>query len=100
MTIINKIKAAINAAIIVFKNPYIFNKDVCDMTVKLLEFVTKVAEEESPYMTSFGLINLKTKEKTEIVSLWAGCGIGASPNKRIKELLEENYLLKEKLINN
>lgn len=97
MTIINRLSAAISATILVFKHPNVFNNDVFEMAGKLLEFVTKVAEEQRPYMTKFGIINLKTKEKFEIVSIWAGPGIGADPYDRITELIKENSLLKETL---
>lgn len=47
-------------------------------------------------------IKLTSEGEQEIVSIWAGSGIGSDPLKRISELIEENKQLKSeihKLIN-
>ena len=69
------------------------------MLSDLLGLILKVAEEEKHYMTQIAFIHPDTDEKHEIVSIWAGAGVGADPTKRITELIEENYLLKDKLSN-
>ena len=49
-------------------------------------------------MTQIAYIHPDTKEQCEIVSIWAGAGIGAEPNKRISELQKEISQLKAQLL--
>lgn len=90
-----KVKMSIRMAVWSYKHPDTLNESIFIMLGQLLEFIFKVSIEQKPYMTSV-LIKCDD-EKKEIVSLWAGAGIGAEPIKRIQELKEENELLKLEL---
>ena len=63
----------------------------------LLQLILKVSFEDKHYMTEIVITNPDTKAKQPIVHLWAGAGVNAGPHKRIKELIEENEALKERL---
>ena len=89
-----RLKAAARAAYIVFMRPELVTENVFYSVGKILDFINKVAEERHPMMTHFGLINVKTNEKYEIVSLWACASSAGDPTKRIAELIEENESLK------
>lgn len=56
----------------------------------------QVAKEERPLMTQIAYVS-PTGEELPIVSIWVGSGIGASPYKRIAELVAENNRLKAEL---
>lgn len=83
-----------------YKNPQVLNGSNMKMLADLLGLILKVAKEEKPYMTHIGFIHPEDGSKHEIVSIWAGSGIGAEPTKRIKELLEENSKLRAELSRN
>ena len=62
----------------------------------ILTMIFKVASENKPYMSNIAYID-PDKKQQNIVSLWAGAGIGANPIKRIIELREENEFLRLQL---
>ena len=78
------------------KNPRDLNEQNFKMASNHLELIFKVASERKPYMYDIGFV-LPDGGKDEIVSVWAGAGIGAEPMKRIDELVMENALLKEQI---
>jgi hypothetical protein len=80
-----------------YKNPRTLNSSIFKMLSDLLELILKVAREEKHYMSHIAYIHPEDKELKEIVSIWAGAGIGATPTKRIAELIEENSKLKFQL---
>lgn len=70
-----------------------------EMLNHLAELMIKVVDEEQPYMTQIAAVNTETKKNYDIVSIWAGKGVGADPVKRIRELRDENDLLKRVIAN-
>lgn len=90
--IINAIKIGYWA----FLNPMVMNESNFKMLSSLLVHILKVARDRRPYISHIGIV-LPNGEKENIVSLWAGSGIGAEPMKRISELVEENELLRKEL---
>lgn len=66
------------------------------MLSDLLGLILKVAIEDRHRMTHIAYVHPDEGEK-QIVSIWAGAGIGADPVKRIAELLSENSHLKSQL---
>lgn len=81
-----------------FKNPATFAESNFKMLSKLLELILKVSVDGRHRMTHIAYVHPEEGEK-QIVSIWAGAGIGADPVKRISELLEENSRLKIELAN-
>jgi len=81
----------------VFKNPNIFRKNNFEMLSDLLGLIIKVSTEDRHIMTHLAYVHPEEGEK-QIVSIWAGAGIGADPPKRISELLKENSALKSQLL--
>jgi hypothetical protein len=79
-----------------FKNPQSLNQNTFKMLSDLLVMIMKVANENRHYMSHIAFIHPDEGEK-QIVSIWAGAGIGAEPQKRIAELISENSILKAKL---
>lgn len=79
-----------------FKKPKTLNQNTFKMLSDLLVMIMKVANENRHYMTHIAFVHPEEGEK-QIVSIWAGAGIGAEPQKRIEELLKENSFLKSKL---
>jgi hypothetical protein len=79
-----------------WKNPQTLNTSTFKMLSETLVMILKVANENRPYMTHIAYIHPEEGEK-QIVSIWAGAGIGAEPVKRIAELLKENSILKAEL---
>lgn len=77
-----------------FRNPETLNASNFKMLCMLFELILKVAKEDRHMMTHIAFIHPETQESHQIVSIWAGAGVGAEPTKRIKELLEENSRLK------
>jgi hypothetical protein len=75
------------------KNPQALNHSNFKMVSDLLGLILKVAKEDKPYITHVAYVH-PTEGEQNIVSIWAGAGMGADPMKRIKELLEENNKLK------
>ena len=81
-----------------FKNPLTLHAGNFKMLADLHCMILKVATENKHLMTHIAYIHPDEGEK-QIVSIWAGAGIGAEPTKRIAELLEENRKLKNQLSN-
>lgn len=81
-----------------FKNPKSLHEGNFKMLSDLLCLILKVAQERHPMMSKIGIVH-PDGEHEEIVAIWAGAGIGASPTARISELLEENSRLKRELSN-
>lgn len=97
MNFFYKIALAFRILWIVYKNPIVFNENNIKLILALYETIFKVASERTHQMLKIGTIYPGEDEQKEIVSLWAGAGVGANPMKRIEELIEENSLLKLKL---
>ena len=79
-----------------FKNPDSLQESNFKMLSDLFELIMKVATEDKHMMTHIGYVHPEEGEK-QIVSIWAGAGVGAEPTKRIAELLSENARLKNEL---
>lgn len=94
-----KLKNALKIGIWAFRNPLCLQLGNFEMLSKLFEMILKVSMEQRPLMTHIGYVHPEEGNK-EIVSIWAGAGMGASPTKRIAELLAENNLLKAALNKN
>lgn len=69
-----------------FKNPLTLNAGNFKMLTDLYCMILKVATEDKHLMTHIAYVHPDEGEK-QIVSIWAGAGIGAEPTKRIAELL-------------
>lgn len=78
-------------------NPNVLNESNFKMLSMLLELILKVSTSGNPRMTKIACIHPDEGSK-DIVSIWAGAGIGADPNKRISELHEEISRLKAVII--
>jgi len=89
MKYIIKLKIAFSIAVWSWKNPQTLNPSNMKMLSDLLTLILKVAKEDRHMMTHLAYIHPELGEQ-QIVSVWAGAGVGAEPTKRIKELLEEN----------
>ena len=85
---------------LVFIHPEPFSGNMFEMLSNLLQLIMKVSIEDKHYMTEIVVTNPQTNAKQPIVRIWAGAGINAEPLKRIKELIEENDLLKEQFKQN
>jgi hypothetical protein len=81
-----------------FKNPVTLQAHNLKMLADLHKLIMKVATEDKHMMTHIAYVHPDEGEK-QIVSIWAGAGIGAEPTKRIAELLEENRKLRNQLSN-
>lgn len=96
----NKIKKIINAitfGYFVYKQPDAFSESVFIAMSDILTMITKVAVEDVPYLADFNVFLSDKNVKQPVVHIWAGNGIHADPIKRIRELVEENDLLKEQI---
>jgi hypothetical protein len=91
-----RITNAIKIGLWAFFNPQVLRESNFKMLSDLFVLILKVAEENKHMMTNLAYIHPEEGEK-QIVSIWAGAGIGANPTKRITELLEENAMLKDRL---
>ncbi len=80
-----------------FKNPDSLKN--FKMLSDLFGLIMKVATEDRHMMTHLAYVHPEEGEK-QIVSIWAGAGMGADPTKRISELLKENSMLKAQLSKN
>lgn len=78
------------------KNPNSLQENNFKMISNLYELILKVAVEDRHMMTHIAYMH-PTEGEQQIVSIWAGAGMGANPTKRIAELLSENSELKVKL---
>jgi hypothetical protein len=79
-----------------FKKPDTLKESTFKMCSDLLVMIMKAATDNRHMMTHIAYIHPDEGEK-QIVSIWAGAGIGAEPTKRIAELLSENSRLKAEL---
>jgi hypothetical protein len=79
-----------------FKNPDSLKESNFKMLSDLFGLIMKVATEDRHMMTHLAYVHPEEGEK-QIVSIWAGAGMGAEPTKRIAELLKENSMLKAQL---
>lgn len=79
-----------------FKNPHSLKESNFKMLSDLFGLIMKVATEDRHMMTHLAYVHPDEGEK-QIVSIWAGAGMGADPTKRIAELISENTKLKEQL---
>jgi len=79
-----------------FCNPQTLAANNFKMLSDLLQLILKVAQEDKHMVTHIAYVHPEEVEQ-QIVSIWAGAGIGADPIKRIKELLDENAKLKIEL---
>jgi hypothetical protein len=91
-----KLKNAIVIGIYCYKKPDAIRIEILKLTTGLFELIMKVAIEGKPYMTKIGHIHPE-EVNHEVVTIWAGAGLGANPTKRISELLAENAELKRQL---
>lgn len=89
---------AFSVGIWAFRNPEVLRESHFKLLSNLLELILKVSNEDRHYITHIAYIHPEEGEK-QIVSLWAGSGIGADPVKRIEELAKENALLRDQLSN-
>lgn len=80
-----------------FMNPDTVTISNFTMLSDLLIMIFKVAEERRHMMTNIACIHPDTGKDHDIVTIWAGSGIGADPIKRISELIKENDILKNEL---
>ncbi len=80
-------------------NPDTLNKSSFKMLSDLMTMILKVATENRHYMTHIAYVHPDEGEK-QIVSIWAGAGVGAEPQKRIAELIAENNILKAQIARN
>ena len=78
------------------KNPDSLKESNFKMLSHLFGLIMKVANEDRHMMTHLTYVHPEEGEK-QIVSIWAGAGMGAEPTKRIAELLKENSMLKAQL---
>ncbi len=92
----NRIINTIKLARLAWINPQVFQTHTFKMLSDMLILIFKVAKENHHMMTNVAIVH-PDGESEQIVSIWAGAGIGATPNKRITELLEENKILKREL---
>lgn len=93
-----RIKNALKIGYWAFKNPHSLKENNFKMLSDLLILIMKVANEDKHMMTHIAYVHPEEGEK-QIVSIWAGAGVGAEPTKRISELIAENSLLKSQLAN-
>lgn len=91
-----RVKNAIKIGFWAFKNPDSLQESHFKMVSGVLEMIFKVAQERKHVMSNIATI-YPDGEHEEIVSIWAGAGIGADPTKRIAELISENSKLKAEI---
>ena len=83
-----------------FRNPLSVNQINFKMLSDLLGLILKVSQESRPIMCKIACVHPETNESWDIVSIWAGAGLGANPYNRITELKEEIEILKAQLLDN
>jgi hypothetical protein len=79
-----------------FNNPLTLKANNFKMLSDLFVLIMKVSTEDRHMMTHIAYLHPEEGEK-QIVSIWAGAGMGAEPTKRISELIQENSMLKAQL---
>ena len=92
-----RITNALKIGLWAFKNPDSLKESNFKMLSDLFGLIMKVATEDRHMMTHLAYVHPEEGEK-QIVSIWAGAGMGAEPTKRIAELLKENSMLKAQLL--
>lgn len=80
-----------------FKHPELFRKNYFELLSQLLTLILEVAQERRPLMQKVAIIYPEEGTDKEIVTVWAGAGIGSNPTDRIRDLVKENELLKREL---
>jgi len=95
-----RISNAFKIGVWAFRNPQTINQVNFKMLSDILELILKVAKESRPMMCKIACVHPETNEQLDIVSIWAGAGLGADPYKRITELKRETELLKAQLLDN
>jgi hypothetical protein len=91
-----RITNAFKVGLWAFRNPYSLKESNFKILSDLFGLIMKVATEDRHMMTHIAYVHPEEGEK-QIVSIWAGAGMGAEPTKRIAELLKENSMLKAQL---
>lgn len=91
-----RVSNAIKIGLWALKNPDSLKESNFKMLSDLFGLIKKVATEDRHMMTHIAYV-LPDEGEKQIVSIWAGAGIGAEPTKRISELLSENSMLKAQL---
>jgi len=74
-------------------NPTVYHEATMGMLSGLYHLIFKAALEQRPYMSKIGIINCKSGEQSDFVTLWVGAGVDSSPTNRIEELLKLNQEL-------
>lgn len=95
MNIFTKISIVWAAAKIAWRHPEIALPSNMELAGSLLSFLFEVAESDRPRMMHFGFVSLDKDERNVIASVWACPNVEGSPDKRIKELYDENESLKK-----
>lgn len=93
-----RISNAFKIGLWAFRNPQTINDHNFRMLSDLLRLILKVAAESKPVMTKIGYIHPDSKEQNDIVTIWAGSGLGADPYDRITELKKEISMLRAQLL--
>jgi hypothetical protein len=94
---LHRIKVSLKLAYWSFKNPTVLNVAMFKMLSDILALILKVATENKHMVSHIAFVELKTDNPTPMVSIWAGAGEGASPIRRIEELIVENTELRRRL---
>ena len=92
-----RITNALKMCWFVFKKPELLNDNNYKVLSNLCDLIMKVATENRHMMAHVAYVYPKNSNDEQIVSIWAGAGMAASPTKRIAELLSENSMLKAEL---
>ena len=79
-----------------FKNPKTISASNFKMLSDLLALIFKVAQEDRHMMTHIAYVH-PTEGDQQIVSIWAGAGMGADPVKRIECLVKQLLELQTKM---
>lgn len=96
-TLIFRIVRGFQMGWMAFKQPLLFDKSNFTAMGKVFEIILKVGQERKPMMVHVAYMHPSNQEESDVVSIWAGSGVGANPIDRIKELSEENMKLKKLL---
>jgi hypothetical protein len=97
-TILYKIELAIVVGLWAYINHEMININTLKILTDFLVLILKVSTENKHLITHIGCLDPQTDQKQQIVSVWAGAGISANPIQRIEELINENKILRSKLI--
>jgi hypothetical protein len=92
-----KLLTAIKFGYWAYKHPKITSMNYFPILASILELIMKVATEHRNYSCRIASVLPGENTQDEIVSIWAGAGIGADIHKRVDELYKENQLLKSEL---